>query len=231
MFRLRGSKRLERDGREGTHRFDTARERMVEEQLRGRGITDLHVLAAMGKVPRHLFVEEALQERAYGDHPLPIGEGQTISQPYIVALMCETLGLRGGERVLEIGTGSGYQAAVLAELAERVYSVDRFKGISLRAREALEKLGYHNVLTRVCDGTLGWPEENLFDAIVVAAGAPALPEPLMKQLAVGGRLVIPVGDAQGQVLLRVTKGPQGLKEEKLGACVFVKLVGRYGWPE
>ena len=202
---------------------------MVEEQLIGRGIKDPRVIAAMKKVPRHLFVEEALQGQAYSDHPLPIGEKQTISQPYMVALMTEALQLKGKEKVLEIGSGSGYQAAVLAELAEKVFSVERIRSLAIRARNLIYSLGYFNFEMKISDGTHGWEEQGPFDAIIVTAGAPDIPQPLVDQLSMGGRLVIPVGDASIQDLIRVTKTGEGIKKEDLGGCRFVKLVGKYGW--
>ncbi|HSO71184.1 MAG TPA: protein-L-isoaspartate(D-aspartate) O-methyltransferase, partial [Thermodesulfobacteriota bacterium] len=182
-----------------------ARERMVQTQLVARGISDPKVLYAMQKVPRHLFVEEALQNQAYGDFPLPIGEQQTISQPYIVAFMTEALKLTGVEKVLEIGTGTGYQAAILAELAPEVYSIERVYSLVSRARRILESLRYFNVKIKASDGTLGWPEEAPFDAIIVTAAAPGIPKPLLDQLAMGGRLIIPVGDRQTQSLDLVRK--------------------------
>jgi len=210
--------------------FAIARERMVADQLRARGITDPRVLTAMGRVPRHRFVEEALAARAYGDYPLPIGEKQTISQPYMVALMTQALELVGGERVLEVGTGSGYQTAILAEVATKVYSVERIRSLADRARAILEELGYYNVLIRVGDGTLGWREEAPFDAVLVTAAAPEVPAPLVEQLKAGGRLVIPVGGSTAQVLKCLVKEPDGLvRESELVGCVFVKLVGEQGW--
>ncbi len=206
-----------------------ARARMVQTQLLARGIRNPRVLAAMGKVPRHLFVEEALQGQAYGDFPLPIGEQQTISQPYIVALMTEALELAGTEKVLEIGTGSGYQAAILAELADRVFSIERLATLATRARKILVELRYFNVQIKVADGTLGWPDEAPFDAIIVTAGSPGVPRPLVDQLAEGGRLVIPVGNEYSQNLTRVTKTAQGLDYDYYGGCRFVRLVGSYGW--
>jgi len=188
---------------------------MVEEQITSRGINDPRVIKALKKVPRHLFVEEALQKQAYSDHPLPIGEKQTISQPYMVALMTEALQLTGKEKVLEIGAGSGYQTAILAELAQKVYSIERIRSLAIRAR----------------DGTHGWLEESPFEAIMVTAGAPEIPQPLIDQLTVGGRLVIPVGDAFVQDLIRVIKTGEGVKKEDLGGCRFVKLIGKYGWDE
>ncbi len=202
---------------------------MVEEQIISRGIKDEKLVAAMKKVPRHLFVEEALQSQAYTDHPLPIGEKQTISQPYMVALMTEALLLTGKERVLEIGTGSGYQTAILAELSEKVFSIERIRSLAIRARKLLYELGYFNVEIKIFDGTFGWTEENPFDAILVTAGSPDIPQPLIDQLAIGGRLVIPVGDALVQDLFRVTRTEEGVKKDDLGGCRFVKLIGRYGW--
>jgi len=213
-------------------RYRKQRQRMVESQLRARGITDPRVLAAMEKIPRHLFVDEALQDQAYNDNPLPIEAGQTISQPYIVALMTEALALKGTERVLEVGTGSGYQTAILAELAERVFSVERIATLALRARRLLDQLGYFNVAIRVGDGTYGWREEAPFDAILVSAGAPRIPPALVEQLAVGGRFVLPVGNRISQELVKVTRlslAPDDIKEEHLGGCRFVDLIGDYGW--
>lgn len=209
--------------------FQKARDRMVESQLVSRGIRDHRVLEAMRKVPRHLFVDEALKEQAYSDHPLPIGDKQTISQPYIVALMSEVLQLKGHERVLEIGTGSGYQAAVLAELAERVFSIERFPGLAFRANQILQKLGYRNVIIRVGDGTVGWPDDSPFDGIVVTAGTPKIPQPLIDQLAMGGRLVVPVGDRISQELVLVERVSEGIQKSNLGGVRFVDLVGKWGW--
>jgi protein-L-isoaspartate(D-aspartate) O-methyltransferase len=203
---------------------------MVAEQLERRGIRDQRVLRAIAKVPRHLFVEEALVGRAYGDHPLPIGEGQTISQPYMVALMSEALELAGHERVLEIGTGSGYQTAVLAELCGKVFTIERLKGLADRAMRRLDVLGYYNVLARVSDGSLGWREEAPFDAVMVTAAAPDVPPALLEQLAVKGRLVIPVGDAHTQVLRKCVREETDLCWTELGGCVFVKLIGQHAWP-
>ncbi len=202
---------------------------MVEEQIVSRGIKDPMLIEAMRKIPRHLFVEEALQSQAYGDFPLPIGEKQTISQPYMVALMTEALRLTKKEKVLEIGTGSGYQTAILAELSEKVYSIERIRSLALRARKLLYDLGYYNIEIKVFDGTFGWMEKSPFDAIIVTAGSPDIPKPLVDQLAIGGRLVIPVGDALSQDLFRVTKTEEGLIKEDLGGCRFVKLIGKYGW--
>lgn len=204
---------------------------MVEEQIIAKGIKDPRVIKAMKKVPRHLFVEEALQAQAYSDHPLPIGEKQTISQPYMVALMTETLELKGREKVLEVGAGSGYQAAILAELAAKVFSIERVRVLGLRARKLLYDLGYFNVEIKISDGTHGWAEEKPFDAIIVTAGSPVISQPLLDQLAIGGRLIIPVGDAFAQDLIRVTKTEEGFRKEDLGGCRFVKLIGKYGWQE
>ncbi|NPA48919.1 MAG: protein-L-isoaspartate(D-aspartate) O-methyltransferase [Thermodesulfobacteria bacterium] len=211
--------------------YQRARERMVETQIAARGIKDPRVLAAMRKVPRHLFVDEALKDQAYGDYPLPIGEGQTISQPYIVALMTEALELKGPEKVLEVGTGSGYQAAILGELARWVYSIERYPSLAHRAKRILEKLGYNNVIIKVGDGTKGWPEAAPFDAIIVTAAGPKIPEPLIEQLKDGGRLVMPVGDEWSQYLIKVTKKGDKLYKKNLGAVRFVKLVGEHGFPE
>ncbi|MGH7774376.1 MAG: protein-L-isoaspartate(D-aspartate) O-methyltransferase [Candidatus Binatia bacterium] len=213
------------------HDYHRAREKMVQEQLVARGIKDPRVLKAMGKVPRHLFVEEALGDRAYDDGPLPIGEKQTISQPYMVGLMTEALELGGDERVLEVGTGSGYQTAVLAELSLNVFSIEKVRSLAVRARALLDELGYYNVAIHVGDGTLGFSDHAPFDAILVTAGSPGLPQPLVDQLSVGGRLVIPLGDEQSQVLKRVRRTASGVEEEHLGECRFVKLWGKYGWPD
>lgn len=209
--------------------YETARARMVEEQLVQRGVTDERVLSAMRRVPRHLFVEVPLRERAHGDHPLPIGEEQTISQPYIVGLMTQLLELRGQEKVLEVGTGSGYQTAVLAELARRVCSIERLPRLAERARTLLEHLGYDNVWVRVGSGTLGWPDEAPFDRILVTAGGPSIPPPLFQQLGEGGRMVVPVGDVANQTLTVVEKVRGEMKTRSCGDCKFVKLVGKYAW--
>jgi len=213
----------------GAQRFARERERMVDEQVAARGVTDPRVLAAMQRVPRHLFLEQALRDQAYGDHPLPIGEGQTISQPFIVGKMTELLALTGREKVLEVGTGCGYQAAVLAELAARVCTIERLPRLAGRARETLEMLGYTNVWVRTANGTLGWPDEAPFDRILVAAGGPTVPPPLFEQLAEGGRLVMPVGDASSQVLEIVEKVNGQRRVTRDSGCVFVKLVGKYAW--
>jgi protein-L-isoaspartate(D-aspartate) O-methyltransferase len=205
------------------------RARMVE-RLRGRGLRDPRVLEAMGAVARHRLVPEALRHRAYDDRPLPIGERQTISAPEVVAVMTEALGLRGDETVLEVGTGSAYQAAVLARLAARVISVERIPSLANRARSALDALGVTNVIVQLGDGTRGWPALAPYAAIVVTAGGPDVPAPLLAQLAPGGRLVGPFGSRGAQELLRVRKGPAGrLVRESLGPCRFVDLLGDHGW--
>jgi protein-L-isoaspartate(D-aspartate) O-methyltransferase len=209
--------------------FARVRLKMVEEQVIERGVKDSRVIAAMRKVPRHLFVEEALQNQAYSDRPLPIGEKQTISQPYMVALMTEALQLTGKEKVLEIGAGSGYQTAILAESARQVFSIERILSLTMKARMLLINLGYTNVEIKFSDGTEGWIGESPFDAVIVTAGSPDIPQPLVDQLAVGGRLVIPVGDESVQDLIRLTKTEEGIKREDLGGCRFVKLIGKYGW--
>ena len=213
------------------HDFKLARERMVKNQLMARGIRDERVLQAMGKIPRHLFIQEALAGEAYNDHPVPIGEKQTISQPYIVALMTEALELKGSENTLEIGTGSGYQTAILAELSSRVYTVERIKSLLVKARKLLARLGYNNILFKAFDGTLGWKEYAPFDAIMVTAGAPNVPEPLKEQLADNGRIIIPVGDRYTQELIKITRKGEGFEQESLGGCRFVNLIGVHGWKE
>ena len=208
-----------------------ARDRMVDTQLEDRGIRDRNVLEAMRRVPREAFVERALAEFAYEDGPLPIGEGQTISQPYVVALMIEAAEVKPGDRVLEVGAGSGYAAAVMAEIADTVHAIERHPSLGAHARERLARLGYDNVMLRVGDGTLGWPEAAPFDAILVAASAPTVPQALRQQLAIGGRLVIPVGRSEReQSLLKITRrGAEKFDEEDLGGVRFVPLVGQQGW--
>jgi len=209
--------------------FAAVRDRMVDQQIKARGVVDARVLAAVRQVPRHLFIPRHLWDQAYNDYPLPIGADQTISQPFIVALMTEILEIKETDRVLELGTGSGYQAAILAELAARVFSIDRMGDLASHAKAVLDSLGYKNVQIRVGDGTLGWPEEAPFDGIIVTAGAPKVPRPLTEQLALGGRLVIPVGDMFSQTLTCVRKTESGLKFEYHGGCRFVRLIGKYGW--
>lgn len=211
--------------------YRVAREKMVETQIKARGIKDERVLKAMLKVPRHLFVPSSLRDQAYGDFPLPIGEGQTISQPYIVALMTEALELKGKERVLEIGTGSGYQTAILAELSTWVYTIERYSTLQEKAKALLFELGYKNISFKVGDGTLGWPEASPFDAIIVTAGAPQIPPPLIEQLAEGGRIVIPVGDEFSQMLIKGIKKGGNLHTKTLEPVRFVKLIGEYGFKE
>lgn len=203
---------------------------MVEEQLIARGISNGKVLAAFRKVPRHEFVPDEFWESAYNDYPLPIGEAQTISQPYMVALMTESLGLEGGEKVLEVGTGSGYQLAILAEIAKEAYSVERFQDLAEHAKIILEKLAYRNIEIKVGDGTLGWEERAPYDGIIVTAGAPGIPESLIKQLKDKGRLVIPIGGGFGQVLTIVEKKGTSITTREVCGCVFVPLVGKEGWP-
>jgi protein-L-isoaspartate(D-aspartate) O-methyltransferase len=210
-------------------KFNRRREEMVQRQIESRGVTDPNVLAAMRKVPRHLFVSEALADQAYGDFPLPIGEQQTISQPYIVAEMTQALALGEEDRVLEIGTGSGYQAAILAEIAFRVYTIERIHALFVKTRRLFDKLYYHNIVTKYSDGTTGWKDESPFDAIIVTAGAPKIPELLIDQLAIGGRLVVPVGDQYSQELIKLIKEKTGTQTTNLGGCRFVKLVGEHGW--
>lgn len=203
--------------------YERERKEMVEYQIRRRGIKDRKVLKAMLKVPRHLFVPEQMKELAYGDEPLPIGEGQTISQPYIVAYMTEVLRLRGQEKVLEVGTGSGYQTAVLAEIVREVYTVELIPELSERARAVLEKLGYRNIHFRVGDGTLGWPEHAPFDAILVSAAPASVPLALVEQLKVGSQMIIPVG-TDFQELVLVTRKETGWDEQKLIGVRFVPLI-------
>jgi protein-L-isoaspartate(D-aspartate) O-methyltransferase len=208
-----------------------ARERMVQEQLVSRGINDPRVLRAMAKVPRHLLLEKELWDDAYEDHPLPIGANQTISQPYMVALMAQALGLTGIERVLEVGTGSGYLAAVLSELGAEVFSVEMVPALALKARALLNGLGYRNVSVLVGDGTLGWEEHAPYDAVVISAAAPCIPRPLIEQLRVPGYLVFPMGEKELQTLVRIRKDREGIREEYLGECRFVRLTGKYGWED
>lgn len=210
--------------------FEIARKRMVQEQIVGRGITNPRLLEVFQKTPRHLFVQEAMAVQAYSDGPLPIGEKQTISQPYIVALMTDLLELTSNDHVLEIGTGSGYQTAILANLVRRVWTIERIRPLAMQARKILDTLHLLNVNIKVGDGTLGWAEEGPFNAILVTAGAPAIPETLATQLAPGGRLVIPVGDEANQTLLRIRKEADGTLTQETGiSCRFVPLIGQQGW--
>ncbi|HMG36359.1 MAG TPA: protein-L-isoaspartate(D-aspartate) O-methyltransferase [Blastocatellia bacterium] len=208
--------------------FARQRTRMVD-LLRSRGIRDQRVLDAMSKIPRHWFVPEALSAKAYGDHALPIGEMQTISQPYMVARMTELLEVDKDSTVLEIGAGCGYQTAVLSDVSGRVYAIERISELARTAQANIRKLGCYNATVKWFDGTFGWSEHGPYDGILVAAGSPNLPEPLLEQLAIGGRLVIPIGDELSQVLVRVIKTQTGLKREEHGLCQFVKLIGRHGW--
>jgi len=213
--------------------YEFARKKMVQEQIAARGISDRRVLDAMLKIPRHIFVQEAMAAQAYSDSALPIGEKQTISQPYMVALMTEQLALTGREKVLEVGTGSGYQTAILANLSDRVCTVERIRPLALRARKCLDTLRMFNVMLRINDSPdspIGWEEEAPFDAIIVTAGAPAVPDVLIEQLACGGRLVIPVGDEDEQRLLKIMKDEDGKLATSVSVgCRFVPLIGKQGW--
>lgn len=211
--------------------FEKKRQRLVE-RIQAKGIEDTDVLTAVASVPRHRFVPEPMRRRAYDDSALPIGFGQTISQPSLQALYLQTLRLGPGDRVLEIGAGSGYQTALLAELAGNVYAVERIPELTQRAREVLDELGYRNIALVTKDGTVGWSKYAPYDAILVAAAAPAVPETLVDQLVPGGRLLIPVGDRNTQELMLVTKLEDGgTTEEPVTGCVFVPLIGRFGWPD
>ncbi|MBU0731141.1 MAG: protein-L-isoaspartate(D-aspartate) O-methyltransferase [Proteobacteria bacterium] len=209
--------------------YEKARLRMVQEQLVPRNITDVKVLAAMEVIPRHLFVEDALQAQAYGDFPLPIGEGQTISQPYIVALMTQALQLKGHETVLEIGTGCGFQTAILSDICGKVYTVERIKPLLIRARRLFDSLHYFNIVCKVDDGTLGWPENAPYDAIMVTAAGPSIPEPLVEQLADPGKMIIPVGDRTSQQLVVITKKDGNITTDTIENVRFVSLIGNHGW--
>jgi protein-L-isoaspartate(D-aspartate) O-methyltransferase len=211
--------------------YEKEREQMVKSQLACRGIRDKRVLDAMRQVPRHLFIPEDMRQLAYCDGPLPIGHGQTISQPYIVALMTELLELTGQEKVLEIGTGSGYQAAILSRLVPQVYSIERHAALARQAEKILAQLGYDNVMVIVSDGTLGWPEHSPYEAIIITAAAPDVPQPLIDQLADGGRLVAPVGTRWSQSLVKVKRQGGSLMTEQLTPVAFVPLVGEHGWRE
>lgn len=212
-----------------TDRYATARERMVQEQIMTRGVQDARTLDAMLEVPRHLFVDDAMQARAYGDYPLPIASGQTISQPYIVAFMTQALQLQGHERVLEIGTGSGYQAAILSRLCQQVYTVERINSLLATARKVFSSLRYFNIVAKLDDGTLGWPEHAPYDAIMVTAGGPAIPVPLIDQLADPGRLIIPVGSQDVQELQLLIKQDGEVRVDNLASVRFVDLIGEHGW--
>ena len=209
--------------------FQELRNIMVKTQLIPRGIKDKRVIDAMKKVPRHLFLDESLRQRAYDDMAIAIGEGQTISQPYMVAVMTELLELKGVEKVLEIGTGSGYQAAVLAELAKEIYTIERIPALSGQAEARFHELGYKNIHVKVGDGTSGWPEKSPFDRIIVTAGTPKLPEPLMEQLSDEGIIIAPVGDRFSQQIIKIVKSEGTLSESFHTPCVFVPLIGAHGW--
>jgi protein-L-isoaspartate(D-aspartate) O-methyltransferase len=213
----------------GANLYQSQRARMID-LLRSQGIRSERVLEAMAEIPRHMFVPEALAAKAYGDHALPIGEMQTISQPYMVARMTELLEVDKDSTVLEIGAGSGYQTAVLSAVAGRVFAIERISDLARTAQANIRQLGCYNATVKWFDGTIGWSDHAPYDAILVAAGGPSIPDPLVAQLKVGGRLVIPVGDAERQSLVRVIKTEEGIIREDHGACVFVKLIGRYGWP-
>ncbi len=203
------------------------RQKMVHEQIISRGVKDRKVLDAMLKIPRHRFVDESLRSKAYNDHPLPIGEGQTISQPYVVALMTEALKLKPDDRVLEIGTGSGYQAAVLAEIAKEIYTIEIRKGLADKAERLLNEMGYKNIKVKYADGYFGWTEYAPFDAIIVTASANHIPPPLIKQLKEGGRLIIPLGSTlYYQTLTLATKKGGGLEVEQMGGVAFVPMIGK-----
>jgi protein-L-isoaspartate(D-aspartate) O-methyltransferase len=211
--------------------YSGQRQKMVGEQIAERGIKDLRILEAMNRIPRHLFVHETFQHKAYGDFPLPIGDNQTISQPYIVAAMTEVLNLKKTDRVLEIGTGSGYQTALLAELAGQVFTIERIRSLGLKAQSLLERLNYINIVFKVFDGTYGWPDQAPFDVILITASTQEIPKMLVDQLGEKGRLVVPVGGLDKQSLTVMTKKNGRITSQEIGYCKFVPLVGRYGWPE
>jgi len=229
MFSLKGATTKNSKAGRSDDSFRQARLDMVKTQIASRGIKDGRVLEAMREIPRHLFVPTAFAEKAYTDHPLPIGEEQTISQPYMVALMTELLELKGDEKVLEIGTGSGYQTALLSRLVFKVCTVERRQKLLVTARKILEDLRYKNIAMKIADGTLGWKDYAPYDAIMVTAGGPELSKPLFDQLRIGGRMVAPIGDEKKQVLHIFVKTPKGMRETKHSACTFVKLIGEYGW--
>lgn len=215
-----------------TDEMSIQRLRMVERLAGHYKIADAHVLDVMNSLPRHIFVPEAIKSQAYNDNALPIASGQTISQPFIVARMTELLELKGDEKVLEIGAGSGYQTAVLASLARKIFAIERLDSLASEAKQRLQTLGFRNVTLKAADGTEGWTAYMPYDAILVAAGGPEIPEPLVEQLKVGGRLVIPIGrDQKSQMLIRVTRKQFGYKQENFGACAFVPLIGEHGWQQ
>ena len=210
--------------------FAGQRRKMIEEQLVNRGVKDLRIMEAMNRIPRHLFVHESMQHKAYGDFPLPIGDNQTISQPYIVAAMTETLQLKKTDRVLEIGTGSGYQTALLAEMAGQVFTIERIRSLGMKSQKLLERLNYMNIVFKVFDGTYGWPDQAPFDAILITASTREIPKMLVDQLGESGRLIAPVGDLEQQNLTVLTREHDRITSQEIGYCKFVPLVGRYGWP-
>lgn len=214
-----------------TEKYSLERDKMIREQLAARQIRDPKVIEAMRAVPRHLFVPDEVKSNAYEDRPLPIGKDQTISQPYMVALMVQALELNGNEKVLEIGTGSGYETAILAELSAQVFSIERLEDLAARAQTLLAALGYQNIRIKVGDGTLGWQEHAPYDAIVITASSPQIPRPLIEQLQPNGIFILPMGEEQLQSLVRLRKSIDGIREEYLGECRFVKLRGAYGWEE
>ena len=213
----------------GQMSFESARQRMVDNHLQPRGISDRRLLTAMATVPRHLFVQDALQSQAYGDFSMPIGSGQTISQPYIVALMTQALNLTGEEKVLEIGTGCGYQTAILSHLCQTVYTIERIKQLHIKARKTLDTLQLYNIICSVDDGTLGWSTYQPYDAIIVTAGGPTIPKPLINQLADPGYLVIPIGERERQQLVVVHKKDGNISQQPLEEVRFVSLIGDHGW--
>ena len=213
------------------NKYEARRESMVRQQLESRGISNISVLNAMRSVPRELFVPQDLQTHAYEDRPLPVGHGQTISQPYTVALMCEALKLTRTDRVLEIGTGTGYAACVLSKLCLEVHTIERIAELAHGAQKRLSQLGFDNICVHIGDGTQGWPENAPFDAIVATAGGPLLPPAFVEQLAEGGRIVMPIGPVHGQTMFRFSKHQGALISEKLGAFSFVPLIGTAGWPD
>jgi len=214
----------------GSDRFASQRKQMVD-LLRSRGISDQRVLKTMSEIPRHIFVPELFRHKAYGDHALPIGHNQTISQPFMVALMSELLEVNKDSSVLEIGAGSGYQTAVLSALAGRVFALERISELARTAQANIRSIGCYNATVKWFDGTVGWSEFAPYDAILVAAGSPKVPQPLIDQLTVGGRLIIPIGDNEQQSLLRIIRTETGVVREEHGLCQFVKLIGRHGWEE
>ncbi|MDP2938846.1 MAG: protein-L-isoaspartate(D-aspartate) O-methyltransferase [Candidatus Omnitrophota bacterium] len=209
--------------------FEILRNRMVDEQLIPRGINDNEVLNAFRNTPRHLFVPDEQKTSAYADFPLPIGNGQTISQPFIVALMTQSLNLKENDKVLEIGTGSGYQTAILAQLCEKVYSIERFDDLAEKAKKILQELDFSNITIKTGDGTLGWEEFSPFDAIIITAATPQVPQILLKQLKINGRMILPLGGVLSQMLTLIIKQKLGMETKDICPCVFVRLVGKYGW--